>query len=332
MLTRLLQQIMVYHWRYTSVMLVLCLLQALVSPHAVAETSQPISVHILNSHAGGYYEKFASLFSDSLNRQAEQNNLSITIKSSLVNNIRLPAANTDVYVTVGTDAALALTESGNTMPAIYTLLPEHVFEQLQQSSSSVPDWDDAVVIDYPATMFLHLIKHATPGKRDIGVILGPDSRHHASTLKREAEKLGLRLSIETIQDETEIITALNALQGRMQVFLALPDKHVHNRRTAKTILLSTYRSNVPVIAYSQAYVKAGALTGMYATPEDMAEQAARKLARHLANTSAAGKCSKQPDTLSIDINNSVARLLAGNIPDASELQRKMLAHLPKCGG
>jgi putative ABC transport system substrate-binding protein len=330
MLTRLRQQITVTGWRYTSVMLMLCLLQVLVPHPAIAETTQPITIDILKSHSGGYYDRFVNAFNNSLQRYADQNKLGIRLITTLVEDNPAPVGTADVYVTVGADAAVALLQSGSTNPAIFTLLPGQTFEQLQKSYPAGHTWHDAVFIDYPATTFLHLIKHAMPGKNDIGVILGPDSRHHANALEKEARKLGFNLAIETIQNENEIITALNALQGRMQVFLALPDKQVHNRRTAKTILLSTYRYNVPVIAYSQAYVKAGALAGMYADPEDMADQAARKLAGHLANTPSPPGCGNQPDTLSIDINNSVARLLARNIPDAAELERLMQKHLPSC--
>jgi hypothetical protein len=69
---------------------------------------------------------------------------------------------------------------------------------------------------------------------------------------------------------------------------------------------------------------------MYATPDDMAEQAARKLVGHLTRPHELVECSQQPHTLSIDINNSVARLLARNIPNASVLERQMQSYLPEC--
>ncbi|MGD9000534.1 MAG: ABC transporter substrate binding protein [Granulosicoccaceae bacterium] len=330
MLTVLAQRISGSARRYFGAVLVLCLLQGLALQMVVAETRQSVSIHTLNSHKGGYYERFVNAFDQAIRKHATQENIDIRLDNSLVESNFTANNSTDVYVTVGAKAAIALLKSGNQKPAIYTLLPEQTFNQIQQWRQPENAWHDVVFIDYPATLFLNLIKHAVPDKQKVGIILGPDSKHHAPALLKEADKLGLELAIEHIQNEDEVITALHALQGRMQVFLALPDKHVHNRRTAKTILLSTYRYNIPVVAYSQAYVKAGALTGMYATPDDMAEQAARKLAGHLTNDPALIACSKQPHTLAIDINNSVARLLARNIPNASELEQQMQKYLPEC--
>lgn len=294
-----------------------------------AEHDRQLNVSILNSHEGGYYSTFISRFRQTATVLAQKSQIDIRFDEKLVTDQFTPGPGDTLYVTVGSRAAISMLQSGATNPVLHTLLPEQTYTRISAMYPPRGDWHGRVFIDFHATSFLDLIKTSLPEKTRIGTILGPDSRQHAGALSARARNLGLELAIEYIEDENDIVTALKALQGRMQVFLALPDKQVHNRRTAKTILLSTYRYNIPVVAYSQAYVKAGALIGMYARPEDLADQAAEKLFRHI-NTKADVDCSNQPEVISIDINDSVSRLLARNIPAATYIERVMRENIARC--
>jgi ABC-type uncharacterized transport system substrate-binding protein len=72
--------------------------------------------------------------------------------------------------------------------------------------------------------------------------------------------------------------------------------------------LTTYRNRIPLIGFSAAYVKAGALAAIYSTPENIADQLAELTAQSL---SAAGAVKQiiSPKYFSVSINSRVARSL-----------------------
>jgi putative ABC transport system substrate-binding protein len=63
-------------------------------------------------------------------------------------------------------------------------------------------------------------------------------------------------------------SALDAIAGRADVLLALPDATVYTRESARGILLFSFRNRIPVIGPNDAWVRKGAL---YALDWDYAE-------------------------------------------------------------
>jgi hypothetical protein len=60
--------------------------------------------------------------------------------------------------------------------------------------------------------------------------------------------------------------ALQALLPDVDALLAVPDPAVFNSQTAANILAAAYRRRIPMIGFSPAYTRAGALVSLYSTP------------------------------------------------------------------
>ena len=86
-----------------------------------------------------------------------------------------------------------------------------------------------------------------------------------------------------------------------------------NRNTARNILLTTYRHKIPVITFSAAYVRAGALAAVYSSADQIARQTAEMIGRSLSTGIYSLESAKY---FSISINDSVAKAL--NIQTISE--------------
>ena len=69
--------------------------------------------------------------------------------------------------------------------------------------------------------------------------------------------------IESIND------IFNSLQESNSILLATPDSFIYNSSTIKNILLTSYKSKIPIIGFSPNMVKAGAVATIYVTDEDM---------------------------------------------------------------
>jgi len=68
---------------------------------------------------------------------------------------------------------------------------------------------------------------------------------------------------------------LHYIRSNADVLLAIPDQTVYSRKTAKEILLFSYRNRIPFVGLSESWVKAGALYAIDIDYEELGRQIAR---------------------------------------------------------
>lgn len=218
------------------------------------------------------------------------------------------AATPAVVVTIGTEAAAAVLNERPSLPVYCVFLPEATFHALVNEHGGKPRTNVAALfLDQPFERRLRLIRLALSPSARVGVVLGPDSRRHATVLRQAAAKAGLSLQLETIAEERQLIGALHRVMEDSDILLAVPDALVFNRHTAHSVLLTTNGRGKPVSGYSRAYVQAGALLAAYSTPGQIGRQAGESLLRYL--DSGRLPASPAPRYFSVAVNERVARSL-----------------------
>ena len=70
-----------------------------------------------------------------------------------------------------------------------------------------------------------------------------------------------------------IFPALKQVLEDAEVLLALADAQIYNSNSLQNILLTSFRARVPLVAFSPAYVRAGALMAVHVTPTQLGAQA-----------------------------------------------------------
>ncbi|MDX9707711.1 MAG: hypothetical protein RBT86_09045, partial [Azospira sp.] len=147
----------------------------------------------------------------------------------------------------------------------------------------------------------------------------------AAALQRAAARLSIELTMETVATEAEVMPALARLLPKVDGLLAVPDSVVYRRDSVRGILLTTYRHQKPLIAFSQSYVSAGATAAVFSTPALSALQVA-ELVRALPP----GRVSLPPPSPAaypaIAINRQVARSL-GLEPPVDALVQKAVERI-----
>lgn len=194
----------------------------------------------------------------------------------------------ELIVTVGTAALdgaleqLARKEAGwSRIPLLATLVPQAVVEARRAKLGPRPF--AAVVLDQPLGRQLALIRRALPDRQRVGVVPGPQTRPLLAQLEREARARGMALVVgPEVRATEDIYPALREVLIHADVVLALPDPLVYNGATLQNILLTTYRARVPMVAFSSAYVKAGAVVAVHSTPAQVARQTAQAVRDWLA--------------------------------------------------
>lgn len=214
-----------------------------------------------------------------------------------------------VWVALGTEAATTLAQSRIKAPVLNALLPRSSFERvLRVSGRKASAGFNVLQLDQPLQRQLGLIRLALPKARRLGVVWGPDSLPKAAALRSLASSRGLSLQEALLDDETSLFAALKSVLDSSDVLLALADPLVFNSNNLQNILMTTIRAQVPLVAFSPAYVRAGALLAVYSTPLQVGDQAAQWVLDVLANRILPEQ-PLEPVDFEISVNAQVARAL-----------------------
>ena len=228
-----------------------------------------------------------------------------------------------LVVTVGSNAAKATEQITEGTAVINAMVTQAYFE------SHRPDFTtdhmatgrlSAIYVEQPLARRFALLARALPDLRRVGLLLGPWSTSLMRSLQ-EAAGERFQLVVEKVSTADEIVPALQRLLPQVDVLLAVPDPTVFNRRTAHSILLTSYRHRVPLVGYSKAFVRAGALLSLHSTPEQLGRQAAEMALELYSKDDSRLPPPAHPRYFAIAANRRVARSLSIHLPTNTALHQ-----------
>lgn len=227
-----------------------------------------------------------------------------------------------LFIALGTDAANALAKSELRAPVLSTLLPRSSFERvLRKSGRKSSSQFSALYLDQPLSRQLELIRLALPAARRVGVLWGPESQAQAPALKTLAQASGLDLVEATVERDELLFSSLKNVLEDADLLLAVADPQLYNSSSIQNILLASFRAKVPLVAFSPAYVRAGALLALHVTPTQIGLQAATIARGVLLGKALSAKPIYSLD-FSVTVNEHVARSL-GLTLDADALRARL---------
>jgi ABC-type uncharacterized transport system substrate-binding protein len=216
-------------------------------------------------------------------------------------------ANAGLFVALGADASMALARFDSKVPVLSTLLPRASFMRiLAQSGRRVSPQFSALYLDQPLARQLALLRLVLPYAQRLCVLWGPDSVQKAPAMRQLTGQLGWNLQEAQISTDGQIYSALKQVLAESDVFLALADPLVFNPGSLQNIMLSSFRAKVPIVAFSPAYVRAGALLSLHTSASQTGTQAGR-LVRDWLSGAALPSQAVEPAEFEISINQHVAR-------------------------
>ena len=214
-----------------------------------------------------------------------------------------------LIVTLGFEAAQALVSSDVRTPVLSALLPRSSFERvLRVSGRKVSSQLSAIYLDQPLNRQVALIRLALPSVRRIGVLWGTESLIHAPSLRLLAPSSGFQFVEANVIASEPLFPGLKRVLDDSEVLLALADPTVYNSNTIQNVLLASFRARVPVLAFSPAYVRAGALLALYVTPTQVGQQVA-SVVRGVLQGKALPSSPAYAQNFSVAVNGHVARSL-----------------------
>jgi ABC-type uncharacterized transport system substrate-binding protein len=230
-----------------------------------------------------------------------------------------------LHIALGTAAASVLANSSLKTPILCALLPRASFEQVLSSSGRKANAGfSAIYLDQPWSRELALIRLALPTARNIGVLWGPQSQTRSEALKTAALAQGFQLTQASVTRPDLLFPGLKSVVDNADVLLAVADPMVYNSSSIQNILLTSFRAKVPLLAFSPAYVQAGALLAIHVTPRQLGLQAGA-IANGVLHGRALPVTPLYSQDFTISVNEHVAHSLGLKLDTdalASQLRRR----------
>ncbi|WP_246265744.1 ABC transporter substrate-binding protein [Aromatoleum diolicum] len=273
-------------------------------------------VLVVTSERSGAHEETLGALRSALSPDISANDIEIVETRQLDNDM---AAEARIIVTIGTQAAKAVGTRSPKQPVLNTLLPRDAYESLQ---ATLPGQrSSAIFLDQPVQRQIALLAIALPDRATLALLTGPATEELARRLAYAARERQLRVNIEHVASNAEIYPALERLLAEPTMLLALPDSTVFNSYTIQNVLLTSYRNRSPLIGFSPAYVRAGALLALYSTPAQIARQAAEAVRSVLSGGGLPPP--QSPREFEVATNPNVARSLGIELESGERIVARM---------
>jgi len=275
------------------------------------------SVMLAQARADGPYGEFATVLRDVLDGTSWK--LTSAIGNEAINTA--VEERPDIIVTTGTEALKQVLTRGGGGTIIATLLPRQNYEKLVAEFSPLRFRITAIYLDQPPARQAAFLRSLLPAKKKVGLLVSQETRGIAKTFRQPLAAAGWHMDSEDSDSESALLPALNALLPRVDALLAIPDSNIYRRENIKAILITSYRHQRPIIAFSPAFVTAGALAAIYSTPAQIARQTGSQILTTGTTLAAPGG----PSQFAISINFNVAEALGLDVADEATIRRAILA-------
>jgi len=214
-----------------------------------------------------------------------------------------------LLVALGSKAALAVGKTDPPYPVLCALLPRNSYEAvLREVGQKTSEQFSALVLDQPLSRQLELIRLALPAVKNVGVLWGPESKLNEGPFKALAATKLLSVVEGKVTSQDFLFPQLKKVLVDADVLLALADQEVFNAQTIQNILLTSFRAKIPLVGFSAAYVRAGALLAVFSTPAQIGQQSA-VLAKDVLLGKGLPDKPVYPKNFSVMVNDHVARAL-----------------------
>ena len=232
-----------------------------------------------------------------------------------IKNFQQPKEQPAFVITIGTEAAEKALDMNFSCPVLSFLVTESGFKELAtrnklSTNNALEKNYSALVMEQALLRYISLGKNLIPNAKKIGMLIGPNTEYRKQEAKAVANAMDLELAFATIDEKSNPVRILEPVIANVDFFIVVPDTNIINQTTSRWILELSYRHSTPVIGYSARYADAGALAGIFTTPQALGLQAGQWLLQALVIPPSRGQIFG-PQDLQIVLNPSVAR--ANNI-------------------
>lgn len=146
--------------------------------------------------------------------------------------------------------------------------------------------------------------------RRVGIIGSPGkSGHYIRTVQQASARYGVEPIVREVSSPREVSAQLDSLRDKVDALWLLPDDTAVTRETTSAYLLFSMQQQVPVVAFSGAYLQSGAAVAVEINRFDIGQQAGEMVSSLLAGEDISDHLPKSPRKAWTRTNPTVLRRL-----------------------
>ena len=216
----------------------------------------------------------------------------------------------DLIFTLGTSATVSALENSMNVPILFGLV-------LRADKTIKPGRATGVTLEFPLEIQVEMFRRILPAARIIGVLYDPkDNQQTIDSAVKLFQKTGLRLDAQRVMVPQDLPAALDYMAKNVDVLWGIPDNLVLNTRTAKQILLFSYRNRIPLVGISPEWVKAGALYSLEWDFTDIGAQCGDMALKIMKGTSISTLPPASPRKVLYSVNAKTIKYMKIDVPEA----------------
>ncbi|GAB4285263.1 MAG: ABC transporter substrate-binding protein [Deferrisomatales bacterium] len=208
----------------------------------------------------------------------------------------------DLILAVGATALKQVGQAGE-IPVVYAMVPPPPPGRRPRNATGVE-------MEIPPARWLESLVHLLPGTKRVGAIYDPErTGRTVARAQAYARSLGVELVALPVASGREVPSALARLAGRVDALWMLPDLTVVTPETARRMLLFSVEHRVPVLTFSERYLKLGAAAALTFDSASMGAQAAEMARRILGGSPVADVPPEPARQVRVLVNRAIEQKL-----------------------
>ena len=236
---------------------------------------------------------------------------------------KLNAIKPDYLISVGVESASIVMRDKPNCPILFVLIPERTLKILIHKYGKPKNTYYAVYLTQPVKRKLNLTQVILNKPGRVGVVLASRDDYTAAEIISIAKSTKSEINIRYATDYNKPIDAIKDALSESDIYLAIYDAKLLNKHTAKWLLYMAYKKNKPLVGFSEAYTKAGAVASVYSTSEQIGKQAGELVSDIFSHKSV--NRYQHPKYFTVAVNNKIQRILGLKKQDAVEVEEKLLS-------
>lgn len=167
-----------------------------------------------------------------------------------------------------------------------------------------------VRMEVPPALPLAQLQLMLPEVRRLGILLSEDAGGDwLDEALREADRAGYKVKIARVPSRRHVRRGLAQLRGSVDAIWLLPDRKVLTPTGFQVILTDTLRSRIPLLAWSENLVTAGALMCVAPDYSEVGRQAAELADRIIAGATPSDIAPLSPESFRVVLNRDTQQAL-----------------------
>ncbi len=260
----------------------------------------PHIVVVTSSGVDAYAQALEGLQTGLAKMGAHLDLVDLELKASLTQLPRSHGRRGDVVVTIGAKAASALSPlpAGVAVFRTMVLLTDH----------PDPGVTGSVVLNVPPSAVFARLKEMFPGRNRLGILRGPGAvALDEAQLAVQARSHGFTYQVIDCPTPDKLLNSFLSLRKQADLVWCLPGSGLFNSTTVQPLVMTSLSERLPIVGFSESFLRAGAAASLYPDFQDIGLQTAEMVARFLAGEKVPPV--EVPRSVQVGVNQRVLRLL-----------------------